>query len=130
MCQICPVNLNIINKQIKKNSRTITSKRYFSESAENATRIEVQSPLLQQRQTLELWAKPYIISHYYNLKISQGINSYYLCILAQFFFLNGENDAQDDTNCWWRMLDDIRQLRRMFTIQQWSLHSKKEFFLC
>ena len=37
--------------------------RYFSESAENAARIESQSPLIQQRQTPELWAKSYIISH-------------------------------------------------------------------
>ena len=63
---------------------------YFSENAENVARIESQSPLIQQRQTQELWAKTYIISHIDNLKISKGKNSSYLGILVQFFFTKQE----------------------------------------
>ena len=45
MPQICPVKMIIISQQIK-NYRTIINMRQFSESAENAARIESQSPNL------------------------------------------------------------------------------------
>ena len=53
MTQICPVKMNMISKQIKT-YRTITNMWYFSESAENAAKIESQSPLIQKRPLLEL----------------------------------------------------------------------------